>query len=454
MQLPIISLRALDRAQRIKAALLGSWFFLVITTLWLLKPIRQASLLSHLGSGEIPYVRLGSVAAVVVVVAFYSRIVDRLTRLQLAGGASVFFSALLLVFWLALTLFGEALGGQRWFVWAVFILVDIYSTVMVGLFWTYANDVVSRGEADALYGPVGLGGIVGGIAGGVLVDVLVRLVGHVNLLVLCAVMGGACALIPTVIERVVRPPPRANAAARAAAPTSFDGLREVVRSRYLLLLCGVVVGYEFAAAMTDFVVSVVFERAFHSQTELAQMFGRLGWIVSGAALISQLVLVPLMLPHKRWALLLAPAAMAIGVLGLLAVPVVWMAFVLSVSDRGLNYSLQQVAKETLYVPLSDAQKYKAKAFIDMVVDRGGKALSALALLAVIALVGVSVRASLVVALLALLLWFFCARALAAAYDRIVGAAPGARGEVAEREVPVAPVAAAPAVDPALVNGRA
>jgi len=45
---------ALNRAERIKAARLSSWFFLVITTLWLLKPIRQASLLSHLGSGEIP----------------------------------------------------------------------------------------------------------------------------------------------------------------------------------------------------------------------------------------------------------------------------------------------------------------------------------------------------------------------------------------------------------------
>jgi AAA family ATP:ADP antiporter len=447
MRSPLASLRALDRAQRIKAALLSGWFFFVITTLWLLKPIRQASLLAHLGSEEIPYVRLGAVVAVAVVVAVYSRIVDRLTRLQLAVGANLFFSALLLLFWAVLTTGGEALGGQRWFVWAVFILVDIYSTVMVGLFWTYANDVVSPREANDLYGPVGLGGIVGGIAGGALVDLLVRVVGHVNLLLLCAALGMVCAVVPTVIERVLRPRPRAKIE-EAAGPTAFDGLREVVRSRYLLLLCGVVVGYEFAAAMTDFVVSVVFERTFHGQAELAQMFGRLGWIVSGAALLAQLILVPILLPHKKWALLLAPVTMAIGVLGLALVPVVWMAFLLSISDRGLNYSLQQVAKETLYVPLTDAQKYKAKAFIDMVVDRGGKALSALALMAVIALAGVSVRTSLAAAFAALVLWFFCARALAAAYDRVVASAEQAAprstapASRAPSDVAAAPLAAA------------
>lgn len=45
----------------------------------------------------------------------------------------------------------------------------------------------------------------------------------------------------------------------------------------------------------------------------------------------------------------------------------------------MSYSLQQATNETLYVPLRDTAKYKAKAFIDMFVDRAGKALSALCL---------------------------------------------------------------------------
>lgn len=94
--------------------------------------------------------RLGSVVVVAIVVTIYSRVVDRLTRVQTAVAADLLFSAILLAFWSALRARGPGLGSQRWFVWAVFILVDVYSTVMVGVFWTYTNDVVSREEADRL----------------------------------------------------------------------------------------------------------------------------------------------------------------------------------------------------------------------------------------------------------------------------------------------------------------
>src|SRR5688572_31316463 len=134
----------LSRWERTKAALLGAWFFCCITTLWLLKPIRNASLIAHLGSEELPYVRFGTLLAVGLVVMAYSRVVNRFSRLDVVRGASAVFAAVLLGFWLALRLGGEALGAQRWVVWAVFILVDIDATVMVAMFWTYSNDVRSR----------------------------------------------------------------------------------------------------------------------------------------------------------------------------------------------------------------------------------------------------------------------------------------------------------------------
>jgi AAA family ATP:ADP antiporter len=412
-----------------KAAILSGWFFLMITTLWLLKPIRQASLLAHLGSGEIPYVRLGAVAVVALVVAVYSRAVDRLTRIQVARGASLLFSALLVVFWIALHVGGEALGGQRWFVWSVFIMVDVYSTVMVGIFWTYANDVVTREEADAIYPIVGIGGIVGGVVGGALVDTLVELTGHVHLLLLCSVLGVLCAGVVSIAERVLHPAPRrAHVEEQKPSAAALEGLRLVVHSRYLLLIGGIVLGYEFAAAMTDFVVSVIFERSFATQDELAQMFGRLGWIVSATALASQVLLVPLILPFKRAALLVPPITMGVAAIGLIFMPWVSIAILLSAADRGLNYSLQQVTKETLYVPLTDAERYKAKALIDMVVDRGSKALSALALMLVIAADGVSITISLAVALTAMATWAACANALGRAYaTKVAGTGSDATG---------------------------
>lgn len=415
MSNPLATLRRLTHQERVKCAILTSWFFVMITNLWLLKPIRQASLLAHLGAAELPYVRFGAVIAVALVVAVYSRIVDRLTRMQVARGSNILFATLLLALWFALRIGGEALGGQRWFVWLVFILVDIYSVVMVGIFWTYTNDVCTREEADKLYGPIGLGGIVGGLAGGILVDTTVRLIGQVDILLICVALSVASALIVTRAEPLVHAQPRPlRAKTRGSA---LDGAKLVVHSRYLLLIVGIVVGYEFAAAMTDFVVSVVFERAYPDQATLAKMFGRVGWIVSGVALLSQLLLVPALLPRKRVALLVPPIVMGIATVGMAIVPVAVMAIVMTASDRGLNYSLQQAAKETLYVPLTDAEKYKAKAFIDMLVDRGAKAMSSVALMIVLAASGLSIVISLAVALAALAAWTACAALLGRAYAK-------------------------------------
>ncbi|MEY4549054.1 MAG: hypothetical protein RL685_5249 [Pseudomonadota bacterium] len=401
-------------------ALLATWFFFSIAALWLLKPIRTAALLTHLGSAELPYVRFGTLIAVGIVVMAYTRAVNYFSRLDVVRGASALFACTLLCFWLALRLGGEALGAQRWFVWAVFILSDIYATVMVAMFWTYTNDVVSRAEADRLYGPIGIGGILGGVAGGLAVDALVEIIGPVDLLLVCVGLVLSGAGLAWLTEHRVAPPPRVLV--KAGSTRSSDalaGAREVLGNRYLLGIVGIVVAYEFASATTDFVINVVFERVFDSEVEIARMYGRLGWIVSVTALVSQLLIVPRLLPFKRSALLVPPLAMTAATVGLVLAPVISIAIVLAACDRGLNYSLQQVTKESLYVPLSDTQKYKAKAFIDVFVDRAAKALSSVALIGIIAWSGTSVPLCLGAALTSLLLWVFAANALGRSYAALV-----------------------------------
>ena len=224
-------------AERLKMALLSAWFFSTITAMWLLKPVRTASLLTHLGATELPYLRFGAVLAVGVLVLGYSRIVNRFSRIDVVRGSSLLFALVLLAFWTALRVGGEALGAQRWFVWAVFILVDVYSTVMVTIFWTYTNDVVSPTEADRLYGPIGVGGILGGIAGGVLVDALVTTIGPVDLLLACSalvLLGGGLGWLT---EHRLKPAPRiirdlgASGAPTTTRAGAHDGAREVLKIR-------------------------------------------------------------------------------------------------------------------------------------------------------------------------------------------------------------------------------
>ncbi len=420
MDLSVILLRGLTRKQRVKAALLSSWFFVSVATLWLLKPVRVASLLAHLGAVETPYVRLAGVATVGVVVMFYSWIVNRLTRVGVVRWLHSVFAVLLALFWIALRIWGVALGAQRPFVWAVYILVEIYSVVLIGIFWTYTNDIVDEAESNRLYGIIGVGGILGGVAGGAFVDAFTRRVHPINLLVIGAGLCVLSAVLASATEAIVRPPKRKLVVKKKeeeGLSAALEGAREVRASHYLMLIVGIVVAYEFTATLTDFGTSVVFERSFHDEAELAKMYGRLGWIVSATALVSQLVLVPLLLPHKRIALLVPPVVMLSGAVSVLILPVIATVMFLAASDRGLNYSIQQATKESLYVPLTDVQKYKSKAFIDMFVDRAAKALAAFALIAIIRAVGASVTASLVVALVSMVAWALAAYRLGAFWGR-------------------------------------
>jgi AAA family ATP:ADP antiporter len=308
-------------------------------------------------------------------------------------------------------------------VYAFYIMTDVYSTVMVAVFWTYTNDVVTRDEADKLYGPIGLGGILGGVVGGAGADLLARPIGPTNLLLICSMLAVCCGMLAVACERILAPPPRALAkesSRGSGLSTALDGAREVSKSKYLMLIVGILVAYEFASTMNDFAINVTFERAFHGDnTQLTKMYGRLGWVISATALFAQLVIVPAVLPRKRIALLLVPIAMIAAATGMLAVPFVATVFVLASSDNGLSYSVQQSTKETLYVPLSDAQKYKAKAFIDMFVQRAAKAVASFAFIGITAAIGLSLRASLALSMVALGIWVALAVILAKRYDAAV-----------------------------------
>jgi len=93
----------------------------------------------------------------------------------------------------------------------------------------------------------------------------------------------------------------------------------------------------------------------------------------------------------RVALFVLPAVVLIGSMGFLAVPVLALAGFMSVGDNALNYSINQSAKEALYTPTSQGAKYKAKAFIDMFVQRAAKVFSVGLNLSLPALVFGSVR---------------------------------------------------------------
>jgi len=95
----------------------------------------------------------------------------------------------------------------------------------------------------------------------------------------------------------------------------------------------------------------------------------------------------------------------------MAMPVLWMGSLLNTADNAFSYSINQSAKEALYVPTSAEEKYKAKAFIDMFVQRVAKAIAVFVSLAITSMFDTfsSIRWLSVFTIVVLGLWMFAAR---------------------------------------------
>jgi ATP/ADP translocase len=93
------------------------------------------------------------------------------------------------------------------------------------------------------------------------------------------------------------------------------------------------------------------------------------------------------------------------------IPVLWVGSLLNTSDNAFSYSINQSAKEVLYVPTTREQKYRAKAFIDMFVQRFAKSVAVVVSLVVSTLFAEfeSVRWLAIINASVVIMWLIAAR---------------------------------------------
>jgi AAA family ATP:ADP antiporter len=106
--------------------------------------------------------------------------------------------------------------------------------------------------------------------------------------------------------------------------------------------------------------------------------GYFGWVNLATALI-QLFLVSRIIKWAgvRVALFLMPVVAFGGYAMLALAPVLGMVRIVKIAENSLDYSLQNTARQALFLPTSRDAKYKAKAAIDTFFVRSGDVLSAL-----------------------------------------------------------------------------
>ncbi len=362
-------------------------FFLLVTFQYATKSVRQSTFIDGLGATWLPLAYLAVALVSLPVLWLYARLADRMERYSVMS-YTVLAVAVSLVgcWWLFQFPF-------RWIPFTFYVWISIVYVLTVSQFWSFANHVLDPRQAKRLFPLVGAGGLLGGVAGGQAARIVSVLVDTRSTFLVAAGFLVATAVLLHVARRAApeaTPAPALTPADRLEqARGGFDTLR---RSRHLLSIAAVMALSVMVSQLVDLQFNWAAEKWTHA-TGLDQrtaFFGNFFSIMGVSALVFQLAFTARI--HRYlgvgFAMRLLPVTLGVGTSSLILTAAMFSpgliaaAYVLKVGENGLRYSLDQVTRELLFLPAPSAARLKAKAYIDVFVQRGGKGLAGLVLLLV------------------------------------------------------------------------
>lgn len=423
------------KKREVEPAILFFFFwFLVIVVFQVLKPLKKGFFVEHLGADVELYAKLANIGVAIVAVIVF-------TALYNAFGSRKLIATLVGVFVAALLGFAATLGEgvpAEGLNWTFYLFGDAWSTVWVTTFWAYLNEMTQTEQSKRLYGLIGGGGVVGGLVGGLVVWQLVQPLGAPTLLIGCAVVTLIIGFLVWRAEMIARQPDAAIGRRETGelqikgeekkVNAAMDGARLVMASRYLLAIVMVVFLYELVSQILDYQYSTEAETLTGAGATQA-FFGQVGTIIGVISVITQFFLVSFVI--RRFgitaALLVLPVAMAVASGTYLVMASLWAGALLTISDNAFSYSMNQTARETLFMPTSADVKYKARAFANMFVQRVGKGA---AILMALGLAMVPIRFLSILAIGVIVIWAGFALYAGRRFDELTGEGAGKRLEEA------------------------
>ncbi|MEP7029102.1 MAG: Npt1/Npt2 family nucleotide transporter [Candidatus Eisenbacteria bacterium] len=389
--------------------------FLLLSSYYLLKTIREPLVLAaQAGGAEVKSYASAAIAVLLLaLVPAYGAIASRVSRVKLINGVTLFFIACLVGFFFwsrAVGIPGMAVegapavppgAGQLALGVSFFIWVGIFNLMIVAQFWAFANDVYSVEQGKRLFALVALGASLGAIAGSVAAKGLIVAYGLYPLMGLAAAILGLC----MVLTNLVHVRERSKIAAgkeRAAAPdeptkadadapiTGRSGFALVMTDRYLLLIACMMLLLNLVNTTGEYILgetltNIAKGMVAHGQladADIGKWIGSFyGTYFTWVNVISALLQAFVVSRAIKWlgvagALLVLPLV-ALGAYATLAfLPLLPIIRGAKIAENSLDYSLNNTARQTLFLPTSREAKYKAKQAVDTFFVRFGDVASA------------------------------------------------------------------------------
>ena len=366
------------------ALLLSLNVFVVLASYYILKPVRDALILTEGGAEVKAYLYAGTAVILLVLVPAYGGFAARVNRIRLITWVTLFFISHLGIFYI-LGLAGVQVGA------AFFIWVSIFSLLVIAQIWAFGNDLFTEEQGKRLFPIVGVGAGLGAWLGakmaGWLFGQFDPAMAPYSLMLVAAAGFGFGIVISHGIHRRERGRATPEMASTAEKPLGKEGgFKLVFSQRYLLLIAIAVLLLNVVNTTGGFILDKVVLASVGQQTAdiaeqqviIGQFFGDFyGW-VNLLGLLFQLFLVSRIFKYigVRGALFILPC-LALGSYSLMIfTPILGVIRIVKMLENSTDYSINNTARHALFLLTSREAKYKAKAAIDTFFWRVGDMLQA------------------------------------------------------------------------------
>jgi AAA family ATP:ADP antiporter len=408
--------------------------FLILTTYYLIKPVREGLILVEPGGPELKsYSAAGQALLLLLAVPAYGWLASRISRMRLIDSVTMIFAACLVGFYLIVQ--SGTHVGVAFFLW-----VGIFNLMIPAQFWAFANDLYTPEQGKRLFVLVAFGASCGAVFGSFMANRLIPIVGvHEMLLVASGVLASTLLVTHWVNARERRSPPGVAAGAAADAPIEGgNAFAMVFRNRYLLLLAFMLLLNNWVNSNGEYILGHIVKEAADEfaagrgdlveEEFIASFYAKYFGIVNLAGMLLQLFVVSRVIKYigVPVAICLLPAITLGSYAAIVALPVLGIVRWVKTAENSTDYSLQSTLKQVLYLPTTRAEKYKAKQAIDTFFVRAGDLCSAGLVLAGTHLFTLSVRGFAVVTIVLCVVWFAVSALLGRRFKALV---PGTTASV-------------------------
>ena len=357
---------------------LGASGFSLLASQLLLKPVREALILTE-GSPEIrSYVQAAVAVMLIFLLPLYKQLftglADSVVRSRILRWVIGFFICVLLIF-LFLHLAGLRIAVP-FYIW-----LSIFNVMVVAQFWAFCADIFNTKSGQRLFVVIMVGASLGALVGAQASKYLIGVIGSYGLMLLAA----AVLLLPlglSILAEARVPHGSHNHEPPKPEPIKgfldmMGGFDTVFRSRYLRVMALFMLLLNLLNSMGEYIISravdaranlfVALPEATLSKAEfIGQFYADYHALITILSLALQLLIVSRLFRFVgiRGTILVLPLFAILHYGALLVIPAFALIRALMIGENALYYSVQNTTTQALYLPLSRREKYVGKTIID------------------------------------------------------------------------------------------